>query len=352
MHRFIVSFVVSIGLLSSVVNADILRIKPDAPPNYVVKKGDTLWDISAVYLHKPWHWPDLWKANPQIKNPHLIYPGDRLSLIFDALGNPRLVVNARQISKKLTPKARIQLSAPQGYIHSLPRQALEPFLKNTLLLDAKMAMAKAAVVAADSGFQTMANGDNISVGGLLSEGKYHVLRERQRIFDNTGVLLGTLYDKLAIAEVYAQHPQLNVSKAKITAAMAPVRRGDLFFEYEDSDIPENITFTKGAAVTGEIVAANNRQQYHGKWEIVVLNKGLRDQLKQGQLFEVMKQGQTVEVSHSLSYASDILPSTVNTPEFSVGELIVFKVYKNLSLALITKATQPIKLRDKFTMQME
>ena len=72
--------------------ADVLTIKKDAPKQYVVKKGDTLWDISGVYLEQPWQWPELWQMNPQINNPHLIYPGDALSLIYDEHGNPRLVV--------------------------------------------------------------------------------------------------------------------------------------------------------------------------------------------------------------------------------------------------------------------
>ena len=85
------------------------------PKQYIVKKGDTLWDISGVYLDEPWQWPDLWQMNPQIANPHLIYPGDALTLIYDKDGNPRLVKNARY--KKLSPEGRI---TPKAKMQTLP----------------------------------------------------------------------------------------------------------------------------------------------------------------------------------------------------------------------------------------
>ncbi len=80
-----------------------LNIKPDAPQTYVVVKGDTLWDISALYLDSPWLWPRLWQINPDIDNPHLIYPGDKLSLVWKN-GQPMLSLKP---VVTLSPKARI-----------------------------------------------------------------------------------------------------------------------------------------------------------------------------------------------------------------------------------------------------
>ena len=87
--------------LTTSVSADILAIKPDAPKSYTVKQGDTLWDISGLYLQQPWLWPQLWKLNPQVENPHLIYPGDVLSLSYDQDGRPILSVNGNVI--KVSP---------------------------------------------------------------------------------------------------------------------------------------------------------------------------------------------------------------------------------------------------------
>src|SRR5262245_44043543 len=65
-------------------------LRPDAPKSYVVKRGDTLWDISSMFLKDPWLWPEVWIINPQVENPHLIYPGDTLALAFGANGNPQI----------------------------------------------------------------------------------------------------------------------------------------------------------------------------------------------------------------------------------------------------------------------
>ena len=101
-----IATVVTLLVMSGFFNvlADVLKIRDDAPASYVVQKGDTLWDISALYLNEPWLWPQLWQMNPQVDNPHLIYPGDTLTLTYDAQGKPRLMVNDNV--KRLSPTAR------------------------------------------------------------------------------------------------------------------------------------------------------------------------------------------------------------------------------------------------------
>ena len=81
-------------------------LAPDAPDTYVVKRGDTLWDISAVFLRDPWYWPELWYVNPAIENPHLIYPGDVLHLVY-VDGRPRVTVG-RAGDVRLSPQVRSQ----------------------------------------------------------------------------------------------------------------------------------------------------------------------------------------------------------------------------------------------------
>ena len=117
----------------SVSIADTLTRNPDHPDEYVVQKGDTLWDISARFLQEPWHWPSIWQGNPQIENPHLIYPGDIISLTFKD-GQPALsvngsgmVVNGRNI--KLSPLARSY--ERDDAIHSFPVDAIQQFVTRT-----------------------------------------------------------------------------------------------------------------------------------------------------------------------------------------------------------------------------
>lgn len=100
--------------------ADTLKLKSDAPERYVVKKGDTLWDISTLYLKSPWNWPKLWGMNLQIENPHLIYPGDILSLQYNSQGEPRLVVNP----KSNRAKKQFKLSPESELPQKMPMQLL------------------------------------------------------------------------------------------------------------------------------------------------------------------------------------------------------------------------------------
>ena len=81
-------------------------LAPDAPDTYVVKRGDTLWDISAVFLRDPWYWPEIWYVNPAIENPHLIYPGDVLHLVY-VDGRPRVMIG-RAGDVRLSPQVRSQ----------------------------------------------------------------------------------------------------------------------------------------------------------------------------------------------------------------------------------------------------
>lgn len=106
------------------VKAEPLTVKADAPQHYVVKKGDTLWDISKMYLRSPWKWKQLWQWNPNIANPDLIYPGDNLKLQYDAHGNPMLILDKG--IKKLSPHVRV-INQKSTAIPTLPLPMMEPF---------------------------------------------------------------------------------------------------------------------------------------------------------------------------------------------------------------------------------
>ena len=93
------------------------ELAQDHPTSYTVKKGDTLWDISARFLSKPWLWPEIWQANPQVKNPHLIYPGDVLSLVY-VNGEPR-------VTREVGPGPQVRVS---DAIDTIPLSQIEPFL--------------------------------------------------------------------------------------------------------------------------------------------------------------------------------------------------------------------------------
>ncbi len=119
-----------VAMLAGTVMAQDVSVRPDHPDEYVVVKGDTLWDISGKFLEQPWQWPAIWHANPQIENPHLIYPGDRISLVYID-GQPRLVVNGGKQTVRLSPGIR---KSPREAIPPIDWSAIEPFVTNARVL--------------------------------------------------------------------------------------------------------------------------------------------------------------------------------------------------------------------------
>lgn len=111
-----------VAVLSGPLLAQDVELRSDHPDEYIVREGDTLWDIAGRFLTRPWQWPAIWQANPQIDNPHLIYPGDRISLIY-VDGQPRLVMDG---TRRLSPEIRRE--AATGPIKTIPFSAIEPFL--------------------------------------------------------------------------------------------------------------------------------------------------------------------------------------------------------------------------------
>ena len=105
MIRKVIYLILATMLVGAVAAQDV-SLRADHPEEYVVVKGDTLWDISARFLDKPWQWPAIWHVNPQVENPHLIYPGDRLKLVYQD-GQPRLMVDRDKPVKRLSPQTYV-----------------------------------------------------------------------------------------------------------------------------------------------------------------------------------------------------------------------------------------------------
>ena len=119
-------------LTASFSVADALSLKPGAPSVYVVKKGDTLWDIAGMYLDDPWRWPSIWQINDQVSNPNLIYPGDRLNLVM-VNGQMRVEIERSGVVR-LSPK--IRTSELDQTAAAIPLTKLDPFLNKSRITTA------------------------------------------------------------------------------------------------------------------------------------------------------------------------------------------------------------------------
>ena len=171
-NKILISCVISLLTLSA--RADELTINPENPKNYMVVKGDTLWDISARFLQQPWRWPEIWGDNPQIDNPHLIYPGDIVSLKYEdgrpvlnlQRGNPRSVTGR---NVKLSPT--IHSTQNVEAIQSIPVDAIQQFLEQSIVLDKNEIEQWPYIVSSNDGRLMASTGSTIYVRGLPEESK-------------------------------------------------------------------------------------------------------------------------------------------------------------------------------------
>src|SRR6201994_243190 len=148
----------------------------NAPDSYVVKKGDTLWGISKVFLKDPWFWPEIWQVNPQIQNPHLIYPGDTLRLVFID-GQPKIVLQ-RGDSLKVSPRVRSQPF--EQAVTTIPYETVAAFMSKPSVLDQDQIKNAPYVLATRDLHVVMSDGDTLYARGFVDPvelgGHYNIVR--------------------------------------------------------------------------------------------------------------------------------------------------------------------------------
>lgn len=211
------------------------------PDRYTVVRGDTLWDISGKFLRQPWKWPELWHANPQIQNPHLIYPGDTLSLVY-VDGQPRLVLNRGESrgTIKLSPKIRSTPIAEA--IPTIPLDKINSFLlANRIVDDEKTFTSAPYIVAGNAERIVSGTGDRIYARGKFADGQpaYGIFRQGKVYIDpKTKEVLGINADDIGGGEVVATEG--DVATLALTRTTQEVRLGDRLFPTEERAV--NSTF--------------------------------------------------------------------------------------------------------------
>jgi len=172
-------------MLTGVVLAQDVAVRSDHPDEYVVVKGDTLWDISGRFLDKPWQWPAIWHANPQIENPHLIYPGDVVSLVYID-GVPQLRLNrAGADTVKLSPSIRV--TDRDDAIQAIPFESIKPFVRDLRVLSPSEFEGLPYVVSNQEQRLNSTYSDRTYVRGLNAKvGEEYVVARLTSIYDNFG----------------------------------------------------------------------------------------------------------------------------------------------------------------------
>jgi len=348
-----------------IVLAEQLKINNDAPKTYVVEKGDTLWDISAIFLEQPWLWPKLWRLNPEINNPHLIYPGNVLTLIFDEQGEPMLVVEPIKVkpSYKWSPKIR-QQDKNDSAIRLLPLEIIAPFIKYDHLFSAEQLEQLPYVIGSDEGYRSSVTGFKVYVNKDLDLAKtYAIYNKGEEIIDpETEESLGFYVDLVATAQALRTGNMAKNEPAtlKVNTAKREIRSGDYVVPVHEGQMLPSIFSMKavGKEFRGAIVKAASNGREFSKLEVVMINRGFEDQVVVGNVMAIKRLSPgVVETSEGPKYTHEaprwdrMLTSNgsdYKMPEESLGELMVFKVYQEASMALILRTEKPARLDDILT----
>ena len=307
-------------------------IRPDAPGDYTVVRGDTLWDISGRFLSRPWLWPEIWHVNPQIENPHLIYPGDRIALTY-VEGNPRL-----QLIRASSGPSR--QSTPIGTISA---DLINQFLVNPLVVS-KSEIANAAYIAATEEGRLMGTaGDHVYARGDVNGSRYSIFRPGKSLVDpDTEEVLG--YETIHVSNaslVTAGDP----SKLIITSSVRETLRGDRLMESNDQ---APAFYQPRAATTetpGKIISLVDAVARAGKNQMVVLNLGETDGVQTGDTFSVMTNDRIIR-DDVKSNQKGVKEEFFTVEGEEAGVIMVVRTFENVSYALIMSSWKEISLYDE------
>lgn len=320
--------------------ADVLEINPQHPEQYTVVQHDTLWDISAKFLKSPWKWPKLWHGNPQIKNPDLIYPGD--TLVFSMVnGKPSLRLSGRGRDVKLHPSIRKEDLAKE--IKAIPTDAISQFLSSPKVLDTDE-LGQSPYVLDFKGEHLVAGaGDRVYVRSILHAQtlNYTVYHKGQAyISPETGEFLG--YEAIYVADASLE-AEGDPATLLITKSEQEIRMGDRVMPSSEKTTPLNF-FPKPPEIEiqGNIISVLNGVTQIGRNNIVVIDKGVQDGVKVGDLLTIYQKGRIVTDRFKSKDATVL----VKLPNEKAGTLMIFRSFNRVSYALVMEATQAIHVLDK------
>ena len=314
-----------------------VELNEEVPEVYTVKKGDTLWGISGMYLKEPRLWPELWDANPQIDNPHLIFPGDELYLVWID-GQPRLRIR-RGRDVKLVPNMRV--SPLDLAIPAIPLDQIGPWLVRNRVMNAEEINQSAYIVAGDERRLISGPGDRVFGRGPFPDGEraYGIYRVGQKYIDPiTQEFLGYQIMDVGSAKLQSSNRD-DVTELEITRITEEVDIGDRLLPMEERIL--DATFHPRAPdaeiVDGIMIAVEGGLTQIGDMSVVVINKGKRDGMEIGNVLAVYQAG---------DYVFDkIAQSNVFLPDTRVGLAMVYESFEKISYAIILKTSRVLQVGD-------
>ncbi len=332
-------------------------LAPNAPDSHTVQRGDTLWGISSLFLKSPWRWPEMWGMNiEQIRNPHLIYPG-QLLVLDKSSGRAHLRVGSRvgaggEDVVRLSPRVREQ-TLENGAIASIPLHLLGPFLNEAVVFDGEDLSAAPRIVATQEGRVLVSRGETAYVRGDLGGARdFRVFRELTPMLDPAsrevlgfeGRYVGTAEFVRAEQEANAETAQLTVPATfRVTSTRLEAGVGDRLSPVPQQDLLAFVPRAPEAAVDGRIVSVYGESVRAGQSQVVALNKGKRDGLERGHVLALWRAGRAATDTTTAGQRTEM-----RLPDERHGVLFVFRVFERVSYALIVSVQEPVQAGDRFT----
>jgi len=337
----------------------LAELAPDAPESHTVQRGDTLWDISRLFLSSPWRWPELWGMNlEQIRNPHLIFPGQVLVLVRK---DGRAMLRLGQAADggagggtvKLSPRVRSEL-LDNGAIASVPLGLIGPFLEEGVVFGARELDAAPRIVAAQDGRVMIARGELAYVRGHTDDGQreFRVFREPRALRDPvTGETLGFEARYVGTAEALrpaAQHAGADGAAVPVpatfimTSSRLEARLGDRLWPVPRRELAAFVPRAPAAPVEGRVVSVYGEAMTAGQNQIVAINRGRTDGMERGHVLALWRSGRTTVDP------TDARRSPMQLPDERHGMLFVFRTFERVSYALIVTVKEPVRPGDRFT----
>lgn len=336
MIKYVTGMIAALGLAVH-LHAEEPQLNDNVPDTHTVVKGDTLWGISAKFLKNPWLWPEIWHVNTQIQNPHLIYPGDIIRLIY-LDGKPRLTLDDSGRIFKLEPKAHV-VSVGEA-IDAIPLDEINNFLSRSRILGKDELKEAPYVVSGVDEHLVAGAGDQVYVRGEIDGPRsiYGVYRVGETFKDpETKEFLGV--QALDIGTVEVRTVGDDVAKVDVTRTTEEMRIGDRLIKEEERAIDS--TFYPSSPIEeidGLILAVEGGVSQVGKMNVVVINKGTRESVEPGNVMAVYKRGGKIK--------DRIGGGSVQLPDERAGLIMVFRSFEKVSLALVLEADQGLRINDK------
>jgi LysM repeat protein len=329
------------------------ELKPTAPKSYVVRRGDTLWGIANMFLRDPWTWPEIWYVNPQIQNPHRIYPGDQVRLALASNGRTELqlvrAVESEPVEAGAGAAARLRpllrsaaLTTP---IETIPYSIIAAFLSHPTVLTSDQIRAAPYVVALAQNHNVAGTGHELFINKLsgAAGSRYSVMHVDEPLINpDDGHQLGYMAIYTGTAELLqAGH----ISKAILTQSSRETLQGDVLIPEEHTSVADFVPHMPEHSIDGRIIAAVDNVLLAGQNQVVAINRGSADGLERGHVLTVDQAVQQVRdpcanIENSSTCSRHPL---VTLPTDTAGTLLIFRTFEHLSYALILNDTVPMQV---------